>query len=342
MNNNFEKKKVSLVKGEDRYTNVREALEMIADEIVLGEKIVIKPNFTSVKKQLASTHIDAVRATLDFISTRTSAQITIAEGSGTGTSNSIAGFRNYDYLCLQDNYNVQFVDLNRDEVVRTNVLDEKFNPIQVKVAKTVVESDCRISISPPKTHDSVLYSGALKNLLMGSVVRREPWIIARINNVGSLFIKNVPPKVPGWLAWISRNDKMRMHQGYKALNLNLFKLATLIPPHISIIDGFEGMDGDGPVFGNRVQFGIGLASLDFLACDTVAAWLMGFDISQIGYLAYCHMMNLGAGDLSEIEVIGERLEECMVSFKPHHLWQEQLNWKTDDPERFLVWLTTMK
>ena len=55
---------VALVRGDSRYTNVRDALELIADQVSLADKrrILIKVNFVSARRQLAATHVDAVRA----------------------------------------------------------------------------------------------------------------------------------------------------------------------------------------------------------------------------------------------------------------------------------------
>ena len=333
--------RVSLVRGDERYTNVKRALELVSDDIIPGAKILIKPNLTSVSKQLAATHFDAVRATLDFLTERTSSQITIAEGTGTGTAGAMAGFKKYGYLQLQESYNVRFVDLNADEAVETTILNSDLDPIRIRLAKTVVDSDYRISLCPPKTHDCVIYTGALKNLLVGAIIRREKWIAAKLFSLVSRLSKNVPANAMDWLARISGNDKMRLHQGYEAMNLNLYKLATVIPPHLSIIDGYQAMEGDGPVDGDEVKFGIALASVDFLACDAVAVWLMGFDINQIGYLSYCQMADLGEGDVSGIEVVGDKKEECIVPFRPHHSWNEQLYWEIDDPGRYLLWLSAM-
>ena len=59
---------VALVKGEDRYDNVRRALELVAGEVDLSKArdVLLKPNFISVTKQLAATYVDAVRAALEW------------------------------------------------------------------------------------------------------------------------------------------------------------------------------------------------------------------------------------------------------------------------------------
>lgn len=73
--------RVALVKGDGRYANVTKALELIEGDIHLegAEKILIKLNLISIARPLAITHIDAVRALLDFLQERTSCRIIIGE-----------------------------------------------------------------------------------------------------------------------------------------------------------------------------------------------------------------------------------------------------------------------
>ncbi|MBU1877532.1 MAG: DUF362 domain-containing protein, partial [Chloroflexi bacterium] len=157
--------KVALYRGDDRYQNVLQALTAIAGDVDWAgkQRILIKPNFTSPVIPLAATHVDAVRAVLDFLRPRTAGHITIAEGAG--LRDSWEGFRNYGYLPLREQYGVELRDLNRDEWVHVSVYDKRLQPLTLRVARTVADSDLRISIGPPKTHDTVIVTLALKNLV---------------------------------------------------------------------------------------------------------------------------------------------------------------------------------
>lgn len=333
--------RVALVKGDGRYVNVTKALELIEGDIHLegAEKILIKLNLISIARPLAITHIDAVRALLDFLKERTSCRIIIGEGTGIGSPDTMTAFRRLGYFNLSERYNVRFVDLNIDEESPVKILDSQLRPLTVRLAKSVVDADYRISLCPPKTHDCVIITAALKNMLVGSLRRKENAVTAKLASLANLIRLRTSPSLWGGLAarWImmSENDKLKIHQGYPAINLNLYKLARIIPPHLSVIDGFEAMDGNGPTEGEKVDLRVTLASTDFVACDSVAARLMGFDIANIGYLCYCHQGGLGEGDISKIEVIGESIEACARTFKPHPSFQRQLNWHLPDVENYL-------
>ncbi|HIC93847.1 MAG TPA: DUF362 domain-containing protein, partial [Anaerolineae bacterium] len=78
--------KVALVRGDDRYGNIAQALTLIEDGVDLSDKrrVLIKPNFVSTGRQLAATHVEAVRAVLDWLRARYSGPITIGEGAAMG------------------------------------------------------------------------------------------------------------------------------------------------------------------------------------------------------------------------------------------------------------------
>ena len=333
------KSQVALVRGNDRYDNVAQALDLIEADIDLSDKkrVLIKPNFVSTRRQLASTHVEAMRAVLDWLRLRCDGSITVGEGAA--VSDTFDGYRNFGYLDLAGEYNVRFVDLNQDEWSPVQVYDRKLQPMTVRVASTTLKSDFRISVGPPKTHDAVIVTLSLKNMVVGSLIRGRGGglveILARLLP-DSLTNSALAEKAKSRLSTVSRNDKFALHQGYHGLNLNLYTLAKVIAPHLSVIDGFVGMEGSGPGGGDPVDLRVAIASTDFLAADTVAAKLMSFDPDEVGYLHYCKLGGLGAGDLDDIEIVGgATIEECRRPFKPHPTCREQLQWRLPLAEEYL-------
>ena len=341
------KSRVALIKGNDRHDNITQASTLIEDWIDLGDKkrILIKPNFVSTRRQLAATHVEAVRAVLDWLRPRYDAPITIGEGAA--LSDTFDGYRNFGYLDLAEEYNVRFVDLNQDEWKPVQVYDRKLRPMEVRVARTTLESDFRISVGPPKTHDAVIVTLSLKNMIVGSLIRgRGGGLFQMLGHVLSSSKGQLLPdrltnsvlaeKAKSRLGTISRSDKFALHQGYHSLNLNLYSLAKVIAPHLSVIDGFVGMEGSGPSSGDPVDLRVAIASTDFLAADAVATRLMGFDLDEVGYLHYCKLGGLGAGDLDNIEIVGNAtIEECRRPFKPHPTYRKQLQWRLPSVEEYL-------
>ena len=139
------------------------------------------------------------------------------------------------------------------------------------------------------------------------------------------------------MARTTRSDKFRMHQSYTLLNLNLFLMAWQgLWPDVSVLDGWEAMEGDGPTDGDPVAWRVAFAGTDALAVDAVAAHAMGYPVSEVGYLYYCHLAHLGEGDIRRVQVEGNlALEDIRRTFRPHRLIANQRRWP-DPRARALV------
>jgi uncharacterized protein (DUF362 family) len=289
--------KVCLVKGNDCRQIVYEAIKKIEDDVLASigdkKKILIKPNFVVTTRQLAATHVEAVRGILDFLAPNYKGQIVIGE-STISRQGTFHGYENYGYLPLETEYNVKLVDLNKQPWQYRYVFGPGHRPTPIRIISTFLDPDTYIiSAAKMKTHDRVVTTLSLKNVLLG----------APLNDY-------------------KKNDKGLMHTEYKfsrksLLHYNMFHLAQEIYPDLGVIDGFEAMEGRGPTGGTPVDARIALASLDPLAMDTLATRLMGFDPGQIGYLASMHQAGIGQGDLAKVQVLGTPPEQCQHHFKLH-------------------------
>lgn len=344
---------VALIQGNTRYDNVIQALTQIDAGLDLSDRqrVLIKPNLVVTHKPLAATHIDAVHAVLDFLRARYDGPITIAEGPSTQPA--AEGFRRYGYEALAQAYDATLMDLNLDEPLPVEVYDSGLRPLRLHLARSVVESDFRISVGPPKTHDVVIATLSLKNMIMGALISRfthaHPSKKSGRLNLGAAsqvlwrriphWVRRLPPVE--WMTFrimstLEPSDKMKMHQSYPVINLNLALLAPCVVPHLAVIDAFEAMEGNGPTEGTAVPLHLALASTDALAADVVGAALMGFDADEIGYLHYCKRLGLGAGDLKKIRIVGNAtLADCARPFRPHHAIHRQRQWKLPQAGKYL-------
>jgi uncharacterized protein (DUF362 family) len=123
--------------------------------------------------------------------------------------------------------------------------------------------------------------------------------------------------------------KRRMHAGGpRWLNYNMFLVAKQVRPNFTVIDGVEGMQGNGPVNGFSVDHRIALAGDDVLAVDSLCAKLMGIPIEDIGYLNYCAAGGLGIIDYEKTDVIGGKdPNQYVIPYKLHDMIAKQLEWK---------------
>jgi uncharacterized protein (DUF362 family) len=325
---------VALVRGDDRRQTIRQSLELIEHQIRFGQRLVIKPNLVSIHKPLCATHADALEAVLLFIRERTDAQITVAEGCA--ISNAMKGFENYGLMEVAKRYGARLVDLNHDRWVEVEVVDRDLRPLTLRFAQTVAESDCRISLTPMKTHDAVIITLSLKNLVMGSLISQGVPGLERVMHALSHLARPRDALYPPNLGWVVRHvlrsDKVAMHQTYATLNYNLFLIAQAFPVHLAVLDGFTGMEGRGPTEGKPVNLRLAVASTDFIAADSIGARLMGFDPEEIGYLHHAIAAGLGEGGLDRIRILGAPLKDCIRPFEPHPNYARQRLWKRREVE----------
>ena len=291
---------VSLIKGNDRREIVYQALKGIEDEVIssIGNKrILIKPNFVSTSKDLCATHVDAIRGILDFLQAHHKKQITVGESTAS-KAGTFDGFKNYGYQTLEREYNVTLVDLNSGSWQWGYGIRKGNRPIPIRMISTFYDPDLYIiSAAKMKTHDRVVTTLSLKNILMA----------APLNDY-------------------TRSDKGRMHSDSSnsygrdiQLHFNMFHMAQRIYPDLGVIDGFVGMEGDGPVNGTPVDARVALSSLDPLALDVLTTKLMGFDPTQIMYLNSFADAGMGQGDLTKIQVVGTPMDRCQYHFKASRL-----------------------
>lgn len=305
---------VGLTTGDNRADMAFRALQPFAKQIkaAIGKKrIIVKPNNVSINIPLASTHADSIEGILEFLKSIGKLQnVIIAESAANGPS--LEGFSNFGYNRLAEKYKVRLVDLDQDEIDILYVFDEKdFRPHPIRMSHLMLDPDSYIiSAARMKTHDRVVATLSLKNIVVGAPVKDAGY------TYGS-------DRKPG-----SKNDKPIIHgSGFRGINYNLYAMARQLHPHLSVIDGFEGMEGNGPNSGSPVDHRVCVASTDWLAADRVGIELMGIDFANVGYLNYCADAGLGTADLNKIQVIGEKISDHVKQYKLSKNIDAQLIWK---------------
>lgn len=307
-------RQVGLTTGDHRADMAFRALQPFSDQIkksIGNKRVLIKPNNVMIDRQLAASHVDNLEGILEFLrSIGVTENVMIAESAAGGAT--FEGFDNYGYFDLQKKYRVNLVDLDQEPYEIIQVFDEKdFRPHPVRTSSLILDPDTYvISAAKMKTHDRVLATLSLKNIVFG----------APIKDVGFSWGRN---RKEG-----TKNDKPIAHgSGYRGINYNLFSLARILHPDLAVIDGMEGMEGNGPNAGTPVDHRVCVAGIDWLAADRVALELMGIDYENVGYLNYCADANMGEADLNKIEIIGEKVEDHKKSYKLSDSIEKQLIWK---------------
>lgn len=340
--------KVSLVKGDQRYNNIKKALDLIKSDLdrIRGKKqILIKPNLTATKNALANTDVKVVEAIIDFLLDNYKelhdSQFTILEGSGSAYYENVTTeevYRRFGYFELIKKYrNVRleciegFTDFLGLEIMSVA------GPEKIKIIKRLFDFDFRISAAIPKTHNYAIATFGIKNMA-GLIRQEDKSLLHGLRTPSAPDAKTIFTYIPtSVISWMRRrapdlvNSVFKKSMAYlkatKIIHHNVAEFAKLTWPDLVVLDGFKCMDGNGPVDGFPVSLGAAVASVDPLKADGVGARLMGLQPEDIGYLYYLQRQNLG--DYSLNGLIGEEIDKVKYAFKMHPTYDIQKKWRVD-------------
>ncbi len=284
--------RLSVVRAEDHALGVESALSLLGEDFPKSlKKVLIKPNFVSTTVKLSATPAETVRGALRFLYEVSSpSEVLIAESPAVGRFED--ALRNFGYYELRNEFpGIEFVDLDSLEAKNVRLSDQRGGSFEVPVPSVMFDrSVLKISPVRPKTHDTVVVTLTVKNLVMGA---------------------------------IRRGHKSSMHRGYLTINRNIADLFSIMGPCCGIVDGIEGMEGDGPVSGSAKRWGYVFASCNCAVLDRSVASAMGFNPDEVGYLYFLKEL---AG---EPTVVGEPLSRVGTKFAPHRSYFDQLTWKDE-------------
>ena len=300
---------VAIQQGNDRRKNSYLALKAIDHDLkakMKGKKyIVIKPNFVNTENQLAASHVDTMRGILDYLAASFKGPVKIAESAAGETHR---GFDNFKYRALTSEYRKQkleLIDLNQEaKFERVALLDKDLHIVPCRIAARLVDPEAFvISSAMLKTHNTVIASLGIKNMALGAPLHQAPGETTR---------------------W---NEKRKYHVGLRQTHYNIMVTTQRLNWGASLIDGFEGMEGNGPNSGTPVASRIAVASADYVSADRVAAETMGINPDWLGYVKYCGQLGLGVWDPKNIDVIGSQVADVKKAYRMHPDIERELQWQ---------------
>lgn len=313
--------RVALTWGNDRADNVFRALQVFKKQIaaaIADRRVVIKPNIVDHRVALACTHADVLEGILEFLKSLGKTDVVIAESSATGGA--MAGFDNMGYLRLANKYPVRFIDLNQEPYVRVKVwyrTSDSTPNTTIRVSKLFLDPrNFIISATRFKTHNFAVATLSLKNIAMA----------APVVDAGKLW--NQPGAKDDKATGMHGADPWNAFVASQIIADNMYRLVKVygIRPHLAVLDGSQGMQGDGPTGGYAANPALkpAIVGFDWVAADRVAVKLMGGDTWYNTYytaqpvidsgtnpgtvdcpmfpaaLNYCAQAGLGTWDISQI------------------------------------------
>jgi len=177
-------------------------------------------------------------------------------------------------------------------------------PLQsIAISSLVANADKVISLPVAKTHSWSQLSLAAKNFVGITPLKRyAQWVDNSWWNRGSFD-----------------------HSSPQSIGQIFLDIVQGIKPVLSIVDFSIGIEGNGSTMSNggipvnmkeRLGSWAIIASADIMAVDATAARIMSHQVSTIHQLNIGFKMGLGEIQEESIEIIGEKLDDLRVSWKP--------------------------
>ncbi len=142
-----------------------------------------------------------------------------------------------------------------------------------------------------------------EDFLQGDFFVNLPVLKAHSQTVVSLGIKNLK-------GLIDVNSRKRCHSPHpqKDLNYMIARLAKKLPPSFTLLDGIYTAER-GPYFDGKLRrSNLLIGSSDIFSADKVGAKVLGYDPSEIPHLVHAAKDFRRPIDLSDVEVVGEKIE----------------------------------
>jgi uncharacterized protein (DUF362 family) len=264
--------------GNDVYGIVRNALAEHRLRLQ-GKTVLLKPNLVEYDAERPiNTDPVLVHAVMEACHALGAGQVRIAEGPGHRRA-TLELAEAAGYFTTIPGFENIFTDLNVDEVSRVDLASPRSKMRSLYLPKRATTADLIISIPKLKTHHWAGATLSMKNLF-----------------------GVVPGAVYGW-------PKNILH--WAGIDESVADLHSLFQRHFAVVDGIEGMEGNGPIQGSGKHAGVIVTGRDLVAVDATCCRIMGIDPNQIKYL------ELAAGrEITENSVrqIGERIESVATRF----------------------------
>ena len=270
--------KVAVVKGERGHEPVFKALDLIDYRKVLAgrDTVLIKVNFICEATWDTGATTDPI--VVEAIIRKLDAlpiKVYVVESDATMT-NADKAYIATGMKEMCDRNGVEFLNLRHQKDKVTLKIPNGETMKSVKVPRIVTESAI-ISAAKLKTHMATTVTLGMKNMF------------------GLL-----PDKFKG-----------KFHT--RDISKFIVDINSVLKPALTVIDGFVGMEGRGPVDGTPVKMDVIIAGIDVVATDATASRVMGIDPKTIKHIRRAH--EKGLGNIDDVEVVGEKIENVIYSFK---------------------------
>jgi len=290
MDNPFFKKqarvRVAVTHGQGPYHNTLTALQSIPLQVVRSKRLLLKPNAGRVAHsgEGITTHAEVVAAAIDAFS-QAGAEVAVGESPITGVK-AMEALEATGIAAEARKRKCPLIDMDQRPFVEMDIPDGRVLH-KLKVCPEVLEFDLIVSVPVMKMHMHTDVTLSVKNM-KGCLWRRS-----------KVQLHMLPP--------IEGSDE-------KPINVAIADMASVLRPHLAIIDGTVGMEGLGPSAGQPKALDCVLVSADAFAADAVACRLMSARAEDVPHLRMGAERQLGVIDLDRMTITPECWQDWVCHF----------------------------
>lgn len=251
---------------------------------IRGRSVLLKPNLVEPSESAPhiNTHPAVIAAAVEVFRGLDAREVFVAEGQG-HCRDSYLVLEQSGLDAVLEELRVPFFDLNHDEIYG---VQNKLGATGLQgfgLPRTLKRADVIVSMPKLKTHHWVGMTLSMKNLF-----------------------GVMPGILYGW-------PKNLLHQ--VGIERSIVDITAAVRPHLAIVDGIVGMEGDGPIMGTPRRANLLLMGSNPVAVDATGARLMGLDPVHIPYLGPAAEAGLGPIAADAIEQRGEPIAALSQRFE---------------------------
>ena len=267
---------------DDLFAIIKKNLPALKISDFKNKSVVLKPNMVECPiGKPATTHPAVLKAVIKLIEYLGAKQIVVAEAPGhMRDTEYILEMTGIGLACKE--MKIPFVDLNLDDLTKVHISEPFCGLNHFYLPSTIAEADAVVNVPKMKTHHWVGMTGSLKNMF-GIVPGRKYGYPKNI-----LHAQGIPQCI---------------------IDLN-----RMVPTALTVVDGIEAMEGDGPVNGTKRHMGLLVIGCDPAAVDATTARIMGYDIDELDYINIAGQV-IGNVKSEEIQIVGTPVKEVAVDFE---------------------------
>ena len=221
-----------------------------------NKSVLLKPNLVEPSREAPqiNTHPQVVLAAAEVFRSWGAREVIVAEGQGHCVDSDYvleqSGLGCGEAFCTKK---VGFFDLNHDDVWTVANRARFTSMANLTLPMALRRADIIVSMPKMKTHHWAGVTLSMKN-----------------------FFGVMPGIVYGW-------PKNVLH--HAGIDGSIVDINAAVRPHLAIVDGIVGMEGDGPIMGTPRNAGLLVMGTNLPAVDATAARLMKIEPSRVAHLA---------------------------------------------------------